>query len=418
MSEFFIIALLFIALSLLVVWLHFFKQGKQHIVVDNSLRDETNIRLYREHKAEIEKDLKNGNIDQENYDYLITELDQSLLQDIERNQLDKNNAHANTKRLSVIWPIMLTVFIIGFSGYYYQQHGSYTLVSSTPKLSEETSEQFNQEQAALAELQKMKTALEQSPENSDLWYSYGQGLVGTRQFDQAQTAFNKVIELEGEKADIFGAKAQASYYKNQQQITAEVQTFIDKALALDPKDPSTNILLGMHQFLAQHFEEAIAYWQIVVDDSRNNVNVTALQQAIDEAKNRLTLSQTPAAEPVAPNGTQLRAVVSLSSDIEEMLALGEDKTVFIYAIPTTGQRMPLAALKVKASDLPLDITLTDANAMTPQAKLSDVSNVHLYAVVSVKGGAGIKSGDYKAEINNVDLSAQTIHQLVINQVVE
>ncbi|MGB1199028.1 MAG: c-type cytochrome biogenesis protein CcmI [Thalassotalea sp.] len=417
MPEFFIIALTFVALLLIVVWLHFFKQKQQPDAVDNSLRDETNVRLYHEHKAEIEKDHNNGTIDQESYDYLIAELDQSLLQDIAENESDKN-AKVAGKRLSVLWPIGLSVFIIAFSGFYYQQQGAYQLITSSPKLSEATSEQFTQEQTALAELQKIKAALTQTPDNADLWYSYGQGLVGTRQFDQAQEAFDRVIEIEGEKADIFGAKAQASYYKSQQKITPQVQAFIDKALALDAKDPSTNILLGMHSFLAKRFEAAIGYWQIVVDDNRNNVNSDALQQAINEAKSRLSLSQNPANEAAMENDIKLNAVVSLSNEIEQELALGEDKTVFIYAIPTNGARMPLAAIKVKASDLPLEVTLTDANAMTPQAKLSNASEVHLFAIVSADGGAGIKPGDFKAEVKNVDLAADKVHQLVINQVVE
>ncbi|GHE95241.1 c-type cytochrome biogenesis protein CcmI [Thalassotalea profundi] len=416
MPEFFIITLIFIALTLVVVWLHFLKQGQQQNVVDNSLRDETNIRLYHEHKAEIEKDLEKGNIDQESYSYLITELDQSLLQDIEENQAETKKSAAQAKRLSILWPVMLSLFIIVFSGYYYHQHGAYQLVSSTPK-SNADSEQINAEQAAFAELQKVKAELDKNPDNSDLWYSYGQGLVGTRQFEQAQSAFDKVIELEGEKADVYGAKAQASYYQNQQQITAQVQAFIDKALSIDPNEPSTNILLGMDHFLAERFEEAIRFWQLVVDDNRTNVNIAALQQAINEAKNRLMLSQNPNSESVS-NDVKLDIVVSLSDDIIEKLSKGEDKIVFIYAIPTDGARMPLAAVKVKASDLPLEISLTDANAMTPQAKLSDVTSVHLFAIVSADGGVGIKSGDFKAEINNVDLSNDKTHQLVIDQVVE
>lgn len=416
MSEFFIIALIFTVMILLVVWMHFIKQGQQQNSVDNSLRDETNIRLYHEHKAEIEKDFAQGNIDEESYGYLLAELDQSLLQDIEKNQSDKNIS-SKTKRLSIVWPIMLSFFIIAFSGYYYQQHGAYQLVSSTPKTSAD-SEQVNAEQAAFAELEKIKVELDKEPSNADLWYRYGQGLVGTRQFDQAQKAFDKVIEIEGEKADVYGAKAQASYYKNQQKITVEVQEYIDKALALDVKEPSTNILLGMDHFLSERFQEAINFWQIVVDDNRNNVNVQALQQAINEAKNRLMLIQNPGVDPLPANDTKLDLVVTLSDDIKEKLAQGDDRVVFIYAIATNGARMPLAAIKVKTSDLPLEVSLTDANSMSPQAKLSDVAKVHVYAIVSVDGGVGIKPGDFKAEINNVDLTDDKVHQLVIDQLVE
>ncbi|MFT5299176.1 MAG: cytochrome c-type biogenesis protein CcmH, partial [Colwellia sp.] len=77
-------------------------------------------------------------------------------------------------------------------------------------------------------------------------------------------------------------------------------------------------------------------------------------------------------------------------------------------------RMPLAAVKILTSDLPITVVLNDSRAMTPQAKLSDVDTVHIYAVVSAKGGAGINSGDYKAELNNVAVNTTEPLNLVVS----
>ncbi|MFQ3267550.1 MAG: cytochrome c-type biogenesis protein CcmH, partial [Colwellia sp.] len=81
--EFLVISLIFLILLLFMVWRPFFKQKSQDVLVDSSLRDETNVRLYHEHKKEIEKDYGEGGIDEENYQYLLAELDNTLLQDIE-----------------------------------------------------------------------------------------------------------------------------------------------------------------------------------------------------------------------------------------------------------------------------------------------------------------------------------------------
>ena len=83
------ILLVFIVTLLMVIWLPFFKQDKtqqraeQVATTQQGVRAQTNIDLYHEHKAEIEKDFKEGGIDEENYQYLLAELDNSLLQDIE-----------------------------------------------------------------------------------------------------------------------------------------------------------------------------------------------------------------------------------------------------------------------------------------------------------------------------------------------
>ena len=213
------------------------------------------------------------------------------------------------------------------------------------------------------------------------------------------------------------------FIKNEQKIDGTVQGFIDKALAIDPNDPSTNILLGMHSFIAGEYQVSINHWQRVVDSDKQNVNKQALIEVIDEAKKRLAepnanrpnMSQTE----VATSGPQLKVTVELSAEILEKLAQGEDKTVFVYAIPadTSRGRMPLAAVKLLASDLPITIVLNDSSAMTPQAKLSDVDRVHLYAVVSATGGAGIKPGDFKAELNDIAVNTKEALNLIVSTIV-
>jgi cytochrome c-type biogenesis protein CcmH len=93
--------------------------------------------------------------------------------------------------------------------------------------------------------------------------------------------------------------------------------------------------------------------------------------------------------------------VALAPNVQEVLMNSEDKTVFIYAVAANGPRMPLAAVKIKASDLPTRITLDDSQAMTQQMKLSSVDRVSVYAVVSMKGSVGIKPGDFKAELLDI-----------------
>ena len=196
-----------------------------------------------------------------------------------------------------------------------------------------------------------------------------------------------------------------------------MQALIDKALALDSNDPSTNILLGMHNFIAKEYQQAIEYWQRVIDANKQGVNIAALQEAVSEAKTRLGVSSNAPFEQGAI-GPQIKVNVSLSADIAKRLAQGEDKIVFVYAIPTDGKRMPLAALKLMASDLPKVVTLSDSNAMSPQSNLSSVSKAHIYAIVSKQGGAGIKPGDFKAEALNISVDSKDAINLIVDRVVE
>jgi cytochrome c-type biogenesis protein CcmH len=80
--------------------------------------------------------------------------------------------------------------------------------------------------------------------------------------------------------------------------------------------------------------------------------------------------------------------------------------------------MPLAAVKLNTSDLPITITLSDKDAMTPQSTLSSVKLVNINAVASKQGGAGIKPGDYKAQVFNIDVKSEETLNLIIDTVVQ
>jgi cytochrome c-type biogenesis protein CcmH len=427
--EIVLIVLFFIALLLYIVWSPFFKSTNKNtteVAPKDNLRDETNVELYREHKAEIEKDFSDGRVDDENYQYLLAELDNSLLQDIEAAEKESKMVVSN-KSFSLFWPLSLSFFIIAFSVALYLKQGTLMAFIASPSAQNSSQQaQMSSEQQvkaqqaeALAYIKEIQQHLEKNSDDSEAWYNLGQTLVSVGEFDMAITAFEKIIGIEGEQADLIGAIAQASYYRNNQQIDEQVQNLIDRALALDINDPSTNILLGMHNFISKEYEKAISYWQRVIDANEQGVNIKALQEAVSEAKSRLGMpsEQSSPAEPEV-TGPELNISVSLSDNVAQQLAQGEDKVVFVYAIPSDGQRMPLAALKLMASDLPKVITLSNKNAMSPASNLSSVSEVHIYAIVSQQGSVGIKSGDYKAELKNISVGNTETISLIVDSFVE
>ncbi len=419
--ELIFIIIAFLLLILVVVWAPFLKQHQTEIRIDDSQRDETNVCLYHEHKAEIEKDFKDNNIDEENYQYLLIELDNTLLQDMENQDLE-NKKPKEIKTLAIIWPVSLSIFILAFSFYIYNETGTYEKLT-TMTAQEPMQQSSDMEQQTVNDIKRLMAVTKSEPENSDAWYSLGQALVSVGDFDSAMKAYDQVLSIEGPKADVYGAKAQALYYKNEQKIDGSVQGFIDQALTIDPNDPSTNILLGMNSFIAGDYQVSINHWQRVVDSDKQNVNKQALIEVIDEAKKRLAQPEVSGSTTNqgenATSGPQLKVTVELSAEILEKLAQGEDRTVFIYAIPADESRgrMPLAAVKLLASDLPITIILNDSSAMTPQAKLSDVDRVHLYAVVSATGGAGIKPGDFKAELNDIAVNTKETLNLIVSTIV-
>lgn len=416
MTTFWLAILLLIVVALLIVW-RIFTAAHNTIGAENeNIRQETNITLYHEHLSQLDNDLAEGSIEQDSYVQLKAELDKTLLQDA---KLSRNSV-VEKQQKSWMWPAAIAFAIVSFSLYSYMILGAYPQLNSPVAINEsDAHSELNPEQMLAFRLQKLQREVKNDPTNSQAWFSLGQAYISAGEFDNAIEAFDRVMKQVGEHAELLGPKAQAMYYKNDQQINSDIQVVIDKALALDSLDASTNILLGMDSFSNRDFAKAVQYWETVLNSGRPGISPQALMGAVEEAKNQLRMSNDDTslagvADEIDPSLPRLMVDVSLAPNVQKALANGEDKTVFIYAIAADGPRMPLAAVKIKASDLPISIVLDDGQAMTPQMRLSSVDKVHIYAVVSMQGSVGIKSGDFKAQALNIDTQEKNAIKMEIS----
>jgi cytochrome c-type biogenesis protein CcmH len=91
-------------------------------------------------------------------------------------------------------------------------------------------------------------------------------------------------------------------------------------------------------------------------------------------------------------------------------------TLFIYARAKTGPKMPLAILRLKASDLPATFTLTDDMAMTPTMKMSSFPEVVIEARISKSGQAVPASGDLQGFSQPVKIGNNNIAIVIDKQI--
>jgi cytochrome c-type biogenesis protein CcmH len=84
-------------------------------------------------------------------------------------------------------------------------------------------------------------------------------------------------------------------------------------------------------------------------------------------------------------------VVTLASELAGKVA--PQDSVLLFARAPSGPRMPVAVLRRKVSDLPLEFVLDDSAAMTPAVKLSDFDRVVIVVRVSKLASAQSQPGD-------------------------
>ncbi|MCU7940613.1 MAG: hypothetical protein KZQ64_02885 [gamma proteobacterium symbiont of Bathyaustriella thionipta] len=94
---------------------------------------------------------------------------------------------------------------------------------------------------------------------------------------------------------------------------------------------------------------------------------------------------------------QKSITISVSLDPVLQTSLNPEHTLFVYARAVKGPRMPLAIVRHKAGDLPLEVKLDSTMAMMPQMSLANFKQVVLLARISATGNAMPQTGDMIGE---------------------
>lgn len=401
-----------LAVALVFIWWPYFRNSKIQASEVNS-RSQANTQSYQQSLAKLEQQREDKTISEQEFESLKTELARKLIQD-EASQ----EKQLKVGKRTIIWPVLASVLTIGLSVPMYLKLGaSDKLIAASTPSTQDPHGSLSQEQQVEMAVAQMEQEVAKDPANTQLLFQLAHTYVSVGKFDRAITAFKSLVELEGEHAEFIGPQAQAMYYKNEQKMTAEIEALTRRALELDPQNSSTLILLGMDSFVNSNYAQAITYWQQVLNSNRPGVDTAAIQSAVEEAKSRLALTGEAAPEmPAAVEAASVRIKVAIGDNLKGKYT--DDQVVFVYAIPAQGPRMPLAAVKLKVSELPKEIVLDDSMAMTPAAKISGHEFVQLFAVVSQSGNAGIKPGDLRGLVESADINSEHPYALTIDTIVE
>ncbi|MBK5000739.1 c-type cytochrome biogenesis protein CcmI [Pseudomonas sp. S31] len=255
---------------------------------------------------------------------------------------------------------------------------------------------------------RLERAVEAQPESAEGVYFLGRAYMAEQRPADAARAFERAVALAGRQPELLGQWAQALYFAADKQWSGQLQALTDEALQADPKEVTSLGLRGIAAFEGERYQEAIDYWnRLLVLLPEGDSSRAALQGGIDRAAERLGGS---AAKPAAPVGARLKVRVELAAALKDKVK--PDDTVFIFARASNGPPMPLAAKRVTVAQLPIEVELSDADAMMPQMKLSDFPQVQLVARVSRAGQP--TRGEWIGQGAPLANSTQAQQQLVID----
>jgi cytochrome c-type biogenesis protein CcmH len=236
-------------------------------------------------------------------------------------------------------------------------------------------------------------------------------------------AFKQAMALRPDDAVLIADYADALAVTNGRKLEGEPDQLIARALKIDPDNLKALSLAGTAAFDRKDYAGALLHWQKMTKLAPDSQFSQQIQSGIDEAR-RLSggASAAPAAAPASaaerPAAPGLAAAISGTVSLAPALAAkaSPEDTVFIFARPAEGSRMPLAILRKQVKDLPLKFTLDDSMAMSPAARLSSASRVVVGARISKAGQAMAQPGDLQGLSAPMGTTAQGL-KIEISEVV-
>ncbi|MBE8166855.1 MAG: tetratricopeptide repeat protein [Shewanella sp.] len=281
----------------------------------------------------------------------------------------------------------------------YNKLGSYEILNQTPQLAQ-SHESMTQEQIIEQQLSMMQQQVNADPKDSETWFSLGHAYISLGRYSEAISAFDKAIAIDGETAELLGPKATALFYQADQQMTPEIQTIIDRSLTLDSSDPATLLLVGMSAFFDSGYQRAIDAWQKILNSDRQDIDRTAVMNAIAEANKRLNGS----ANETALSNATITVEVSIASALIDQATATD--TLYLFARTSGDKIVPIAATKLISAQFPLTVELNQSNELGTGVSLSDVSHVDVIALLSKDGKLKPKVGDLQGRLTKVDIGSQ------------
>lgn len=395
-----------------------FRARKLQQVEQAEDRKHQNIDIFRERVEELDAELDSGSLEQTEYDELKLELEKNLLNDaaVEEEQSSPLKLSSSTAVTVTLLAMVMTTAAFGLYGKLGRS------VDLELALSAERGLQQNQQPSIEDALAMLEAELKQRPDNAEGWYMLGTTYIGMKRYDEGLAALRKSIELVPEEAPqyagVMGQYAQALYFASGNSITQEVRDQIDRTLALEPFEITTLGLLGIDAFEQQNYQGAIDYWSKALVNADGDA-ANSLKSGIQAARERLEAQGVAVAEPeVETDAVAAQIRVQLSIDETLKAQVSPEQIVFVFARPVGG-RMPLAAVRLQVSELPLEVVLDDSTAMSPQAKLSQQTEVEVTARVSLSGQPQASAGDLYGTVSPVQVGTGSDElTLVIDRVVD
>ncbi|WP_332671737.1 c-type cytochrome biogenesis protein CcmI [Aromatoleum sp.] len=348
---------------------------------------ETVLVVLREQLGELDAERAAGNIGEAEYQRSREELE---LRALEEGRAAEGGADLRPARK---WAVALIAVVPLMAAAVYLMLGEPRGLDPVAVAKEEshqiTPEQMTRLVAQLAE------RLERQPEDVQGWLMLGRSYSMMKDFEGAAATWRRIGANVPDDADVLADWADLLAVAAGRSFDGAPERLIQRAVEIDPNHVKALALAGTAAFHREDYAGASAYWErILAKLSPEEPAYQGILGSINEARSKggIALLEAPHAAAgdagtAAPSALTVSGTVSISPQLAAQA--GPDDVVFVFARPAQGG-IPLAALRLRAVDLPAAFSFENAQRMSQGPLPAQIS---VGARLSKQGSATAQAGD-------------------------
>lgn len=393
----------------------------------------SNANVIKQRISELESEVNQGLIDAAEKDNAIRDLKLALVE-----EMPLPNESTNTSNNFLLIALGLPAVLIGIWVYWQSnqlaglkafQNSSLEVADLRKKLEEQGPQSLTPNDYAKFAL-SIRSSLRDNPDDARGWSFLAMVNTSIGRVEEGIAAYNKALDLTPSDDALRFKYAEALMLQGTEESLHNASRQLSYLTQKEPENRNNRLLLTSVAIQLQNVELAVEQFMLIRQDLNPTSNfyktiVAELRKLGVTEKNIVgdgvnELQQVGVSEElVNKNGTTAMVInVNLSEELKSKLP--ENAYLIVFAQHSDlRSRAPLAVKRIRLPLLPMQITLSDSDAMIATMNLSSANSVRVTARISLDENVMPTKGELEGSVSNIEIAKVTdAIDVVINKVVD
>lgn len=410
----------FYAATLVVVALFFVVfpfTRKEKAIKTNPNANALRISDYESRLEELSQEVDTGKLSEEAYNIAVIEQKQALLQELAPEQ--QLNQRGNRSVIA----LTASLFTVTFCVVFYLMTGSFNLLTqwqeakdNLPELGKRAVLQQG-EPLSNNEMQELalglRTKLAEQGDDEMAWLLLGRIMLMLNDFESANMSFEKAIAMNPNNVNALVSKAQVLMLEGSELSISKAAKVVSSVLKIEPSNSDALSMLALIAYERGDWQQSLAAFELILGRmSETNPSYAMLSARVEELKAKVAQETNTSKQNSLGQGLAVTVNITLADELKDKLP--RNGVLFVFAKAEVGPPMPLAVVKQANWQLPLQVTLSESDAMVAGMTFAEFKRVKVVARISNDDKVDTQAGELEGQTNGFDIEQVNQVELTID----